>query len=121
LPSDIFTRPDTDPTYQTLFEHTCTTAIDPQFLCLRSAKLFHSLKTYIKHDCPLSEAQFAALKNIKSEHDWRKRSDAIAKAEHERQQKHKKRKFRRPGDFTPSSIETRTDQRLNRAFNPVGR
>jgi hypothetical protein len=89
-------------------------------LCLRSAELFHSFKTYIKNDCPLSNAQFAALKSIKSEHDWRKRRDAIAKAEHERQKKHK-RKFRRPGDFTPSSIERKTDQRLNAVFNAVGR
>lgn len=99
--SDLFRRPDTDPTYRTLFENVCLTAIDIQFLSSRSALAFNSLAAIIVSHHPLTDDQFANLKSIKFEHDMRKRSDGIAKGR------------------LRGTIDAATDYRLNTALNPA--
>lgn len=99
--SDLFRRPDTDPTYRTLFENVCLTAIDRQYLSPRSAIALNDLCAAIVSNSQLTDSQFAWLKGIKFEHDMRKRSDAIAKGR------------------LCGTIDQTTDYRLNTAFNPA--
>lgn len=81
-PSDIFTSPDTDPHYRTLFEEVCFNAISIEHLCRISTEDFCALRLKHAKLQPLTEEEFYHLKAIKLEHDLCKRSNAIAKGRH---------------------------------------